>query len=652
MLSRILTAAIAGVRASGARGAGRRSGATAGVLLAVALVGAPVAGAAEALEAGRAEAGTPAVAAPAAGPLAAVVVGSLGRGVDDFRFSRYAADFELGRDAEGRSTLTTVETFVAEFPADQNRGMQRAIPLEYRGYPTGVDLVSVTDEAGDPRPVDTETEDGFLLVTSAADDFVRGSQTYVFTYTQHDVTLPASGTSSGEDEFYWDVNGTAWRQPFDEYDVRLRLSPGLVDAATGTAACYRGGAGSTDGCAIGRDGALVTASGTDLAAGENVTVAVGFSPGTFTPRDDAYFASGWSWVQLVSLLGLLAVLVAAIRRRATVLRDAPGRPTVVAEYEPPAQGLFLAGALRGKAARAPSAAFLDAAVRGLARIEETSSGRKPGFLLRVLDPATAAPRRAGRPRPVPEDEQRFFDIAFGPSPAPGTTRDLSAKDKAFGKAVSAFQLGLTKRLTEAGLRRPGTVRGSVLLVVVAVVAVVGAVLGGALLLTAVLGGALPLVLVLLAVLVGAAICVLVSKVPVTAEGAELRDHLRGLELYLRLAEADRFAMLQSPKGADRRSAGPVEVVEVTERLLPWAVLLGLEKEWAAALATAYEQTGESPGWYSGPSGFQAAAFVGSVSSFSSSATSFVGSSSSSSSGGAGGGGSSGGGGGGGGGGGV
>ncbi|WP_367882039.1 DUF2207 domain-containing protein [Rathayibacter oskolensis] len=169
-------------------------------------------------------------------------------GVDDFRFSDYSAVFRLGRDDEGHSTLTTTETFVAEFPADQNRGMQRAIPLDYEGHPTDVRLISVTDEDGTPRPVETESEDGILLVTSAAEDYVSGSRTYVFTYTQRNVTLPASGTGSGQDEFYWDANGTAWRQPFDRYRVRVELEDGLAAAATGTASCYRGAAGSTDGC--------------------------------------------------------------------------------------------------------------------------------------------------------------------------------------------------------------------------------------------------------------------------------------------------------------------------------------------------------------------------------------------------------------------
>ncbi|MCJ1697403.1 DUF2207 domain-containing protein [Rathayibacter caricis] len=583
----------------------------------------------------------------------AAAADALRAGVDDFRFSEYSADFVLDRDAEGRSILTTQETFVAEFPPNQNRGMQRAIPLEFEGRPTDVDLVSVTDGDGAPRPVDTESEDGFLIVTSAADDYVSGSQTYVFTYTQRNVTLPASGTSSGEDEFYWDANGTAWRQPFDDYRIRVELGPGLAEAATGTASCYRGVAGSTDGCVLDEADGVVTASGTDLAAGENVTIAVGFAPGTFTPRDDSYFAAAWGWVQLIGLAASLVLLAVAARRRATVLKDAPGRPTIIAEYEPPVQGLFLSAQLRTKTTKVAAAALVDSAVRRFARIEEVEGRKgKPSFLLRVLDPAEVSLRRAGRPRPLAVDEQRFRDIAFGPSPAPGTVRDLAEKDKAFGKEVTALLSTLTKRAEEEGLRRPGTVRGSVWLILATVVAVIVAVVGGAGLLAASLGGALPFVLVLVAIAIGALVCVLLAKVPVTAAGAELRDHLRGLELYLKLAEADRFAVLQSPEGAQRRMLGPVEVVEVTERLLPWAVLLGLESEWATALLVAYEQAGEDPVWYSGSSGFQAAAFASSVSSFSSSASSFVGSSTSSSSGGAGGGGSSGGGGGGGGGGGV
>ncbi|MDP3209069.1 MAG: DUF2207 domain-containing protein, partial [Rhodoglobus sp.] len=100
-------------------------------------------------------------------------------GVDDFSFESFSADYYLDVDSEGRSTLTTVETFVAVFPdINQNRGMRRAIPGSYQGAPTDVAVQTVTDENGNPRPFTVETDDeGFVLVTSRADDFVHASQT-------------------------------------------------------------------------------------------------------------------------------------------------------------------------------------------------------------------------------------------------------------------------------------------------------------------------------------------------------------------------------------------------------------------------------------------------------------------------------------------
>jgi uncharacterized membrane protein YgcG len=188
------------------------------------------------------------------------------------------------------------------------------------------------------------------------------------------------------------------------------------------------------------------------------------------------------------------------------------------------------------------------------------------------------------------------------------------------------------------------------------------------------------VLFIAAVLAAIATLVAVADVrPPTETGREVRDHLEGLRLYIRLAEADRLRVLQSPSGAlrvERPAAAsvvagtdpsmvsaatgdaapaldPAVVLKLNERLLPYAVLFGQEREWSRVLATLYEQQGDSPAWYDGRGSFNAGVFAASVASFSStSSTSWSGSSSSSSSSGSSGGGSSGGGGGGGGGGGV
>src|SRR5690348_4774140 len=90
--------------------------------------------------------------------------------VEDFSFESLDVEYRLGRADDGTSTLTVVETFVALFPdIDQNHGMRRAIPDSYQGAPLHPQLVSITDENGQPRESETDSEDGFYTMTSRAD---------------------------------------------------------------------------------------------------------------------------------------------------------------------------------------------------------------------------------------------------------------------------------------------------------------------------------------------------------------------------------------------------------------------------------------------------------------------------------------------------
>ncbi len=205
-------------------------------------------------------------------------------GVDDFTFASFDAVYELGRDAAKRSVLTTTETLVAVFPEfDQNRGIRRAIPLDYQGHPTDIHVESVTDATGAPRGYEVEADEAgeFLLVTVRADDFVHGEQAYVIRYTQHNVTLEPDDATI--DEFYWDVNGTGWAQPFGRVRAEVRMSADVAAGFTGATACYRGWTGSSTPCEslATTDTAPPAVIAEALAIGpyENLTIAVGFASG-------------------------------------------------------------------------------------------------------------------------------------------------------------------------------------------------------------------------------------------------------------------------------------------------------------------------------------------------------------------------------------
>jgi len=577
----------------------------------------------------------------------AAAVGPVAGDVDDFSFSRLDVDYTLGRDDDGTSTLKVVETFVAEFPqTDQNRGMRRAIPDTYNGQPLNLHLVSVTDENGDPRPAETDDDDGTFTITSRSDDYLHGAQTFVFTYTARHVTWHFSDT--GADEFYWDVNGTGWQQPFGTVDAALHVPATLAGALTGRQSCYQGAYGADEACEItstpGDDGSMtVRAQARDLDAGENMTIAIGFTAGTFTPFDNSPLASPWGWIQGVGVLAALGSIVAAIIARVRRLRDAPGRPTIIAEYTPPKDvDALLAAVLRGATSKAVPAEVLEQAIRGSIRMIE---GERRVFGTHKMQAELVDASRSGD-----KDGRMLLAGMFGDQPMPGDVFTFGKTNSRFAKAGQKMLKWGAAEVKRRDWKRADTAHARRLPGWLAVIGLVVTVVAGIIALATYVSAAVSGILIVVGVGAFVVSVILISRTPLTAAGAEVRDHLEGLKMFIEWAEADRIRMLQSPSGAERT---PVDVndrrqvLKIYEALLPYAVVFGQEKEWAQQLAAMYP-AGEGPYWYTGNmAAFNAATFAAGISSLSATAAS-----SSSTSGGSAGGGFSGGGGGGGGGGGV
>ena len=546
-----------------------------------------------ALTAGLTLAGAAATAAPAAA--------SAPTDANDFSFDSFTVDYELNRAADGHATLRTVETIVADFPAeDQNRGIVRAIPNEYRGADLDVSVVGVTDESGTPVPYETSSQDGFTELALGTDDFVHGRTTYVLEYTQRDVIGGFADT--GADEFYWDVNGTGWGQEFGSLTARLHLDAALAEALTGNTACYVGYYGGDDTCALESAteaaGTVFTATSRDLAPGENMTIAVGFSAGTFIlpPSPDD------SWIVTVAPWGILAaaaLLVATLLGfRTFVWRDARGRGTIIVQYTPPeGMSVMLAAAMLGKKKVGLPAQVIGFAVNRAARlVESPSEPISRRYALEVLDTT-----RLNR------DERNIF-TALGPKLKNGSRLRLDTADQKLGDRIARLRGSITDQVTSTGLRARGVSRVPGFLALAAAVLVGLAWLvnrwaehndvSSTLVDWLIPGAVLALVLVALQ-----------YRMPLrlTEKGALQRDYLLGLRDYLALAEADRLRVLQSPEGADRIAAMGTGtdtdlIVKLHEKLLPWAMLWGVEREWARELGSSYDSTDATPDWYSGAGG--------------------------------------------------
>jgi uncharacterized membrane protein YgcG len=588
--------------------------------------------------------------------LASVVLGlggtllgatSAAAGTDDFTITSFTADYYLDRDAGGRSTLKTVETIVAEFPHfNQNHGIKRYLIDDYDGHPTNIVVSSVTD--GDRRPVtwETESEDGLVAVKIGdADRYVQGAKTYVITYTSHNVTRYFSDTI--DNEFYWDTNGLDWAQPFGQVTARVHISSALAGALNGETACYRGAEGSTTPCdsqsmTAEGGGQLYTATAANLTSKQNLSIAIGFTKATFVTRDNSVWASPYFVLEL--LLAGLAIIVAIFMlvQRLTRFADAPGRPTIVAEYlEPKGTSPLMAGIVTRRKKRAVAAQLISLAVRHFIRIIEIPSTRifskNPDYLVELV----TVDGLAG-------EELDLVQLFFGSSLIPGTQYQLKKTDVSLGRKVYA----LIQQLVAATVSRDYRKKLPLGLRFFPTMLSGGAAVGAAFIVFAMLdderGGIVPLLVFIPAAVSALIVFGVAARRPYTAKGAELRDYLKGLLLYIRVAETDRIRILQSPEGAERTPVDTNDrgaMLTLYERVLPFAVLFDEEKRWAKELGDYYDQ--QPPDWYSGSGTFSTIGFASSLGSISSlSSSSFSGSSSSS--GGSGGGGSSGGGGGGGG----
>ncbi len=543
--------------------------------------------------------------------------------VDDFSYDAFEGDYWLGRGAGGRSELFTTETLVARFPeADQNKGIIRWIPKADSGIAHATQVVAVTGAGGAPIPWWTEEDDDFVYVLTGDDTYVHGVQTYVISYTMSDVVLRYEDTDA--DEFFWDTVGTDHAQPFGSVRANVRI---LGEAAAGIlpdrAFCYTGPAQSTERCdirpadaaaapdevlawAVGRGivGAAetqtaLTAADTGLGVDENVTVAIGFSQGTFAapspPPPPPY--PWWEWI--LPVLGLLAGFggLAFVLVMKAVLRRNPDRSPVIVEYTPPVdESPTLSAGVLGVPAKALAAHVVDLAVRD--KVEITASGDRSDaddFHVVLRDAAG-----------LEHDDRRIVTTLFGKDAAPGDRVDLGV----FAAKPPVRAVTYVRRIEDSTVDRGYRSRTP---------AWIGAVRGllqfGGLAVAVVLTfftDAVPSVLTDLGALGGwinflaiasafGAFIVLpfigVPKTTLTLAGGRHRTYLDGIREYLSLAEEDRLRAAQTPQTADLVSAGRrpfgdaanapgADVVNLYERLLPYAVLFGMQREWVEVIRAA------------------------------------------------------------------
>lgn len=228
---------------------------------------------------------------------------------------------------------------------------------------------------------------------------------------------------------------------------------------------------------------------------------------------------------------------------------------------PKGYNLLEAGDLTGRGASAIAAQVVSFAVRKNVRIlVYPVSSRGKDFTLELLNADGVDPQ-----------ERELLVVLFGPGLLPGSVRELGVTDDALARLLAGFVPAARASTVARGWRAKSSSRagwwimlGNLVLVIVGIVLLVIN-MGPAFSSMSGFGSStgfdspsifgsmmwlFPFVFVSIVCLI---VTVAAARHPdaVTESGAEQRDYLKGMKMYLQLAEADRFRMLQSPQGAVR-----------------------------------------------------------------------------------------------------
>ena len=543
--------------------------------------------------------------------------------VNNFTISTFEADYVLSRDANGVGTLQVEERIVAEFPEfDQNRGLERSIPQEYEGFSLELNIESVTDEAGvDYRYTTYESNDHTVIRIGDPNSYARGTTEYNIVYSVQNVIT----FKDDKDAFVWDVNGTDWRVPIDNVGVKVKLDPSIASRQTGEAKCFTGVFGATAfNCTVeqGTDVIMVNTS-VALNQYENMTISLDFEDGTFA-QDKSQLYKKYALYAWAAVLPLASLVVMG-RKWWHEGRDIGMRDVIVPQYVPPEDLNVLEASMIINYKLKPadiSAQIIALATAGYITLHETKKDKligkdKQEYELELIKSVSD----------ISTQEQTLVQKLFGSVDQVGSKVKLEDKAHALNSTLTSMSRSLAKSLTSKKYFRSNPQNIVGIHVAIGFVVAIGLVI---------LGGIIEFIpLIVSGILSGLIIVSFGFAMPaLSKKGSTAKEYLLGVEDYVKLAEADRIKYLQSPEGASRYG-DPTDTgtkIKLYETLLPFAMLFGLEKQWAKEFSDLYGN--EQPSWINSQGVFSANSLSDSMNGFSSAtATAFSPSSNSSSGGG-------------------
>ncbi len=543
--------------------------------------------------------------------------------------------YQVDIDIQENSKIEVTETITVRAEGQQiRRGIFRIIPTirpdeSGRNEPAPIEILSVQRD-GQQEEYHTERSRNSITLYLGQESVILSPG--VYTYELKYLASNQIGFFEEYDELYWNVIGPDWSFPIQDYSVTLHL-PGEAEYLQG--ACYTGRPGSrSSDCMISAgavSGQVVSRSDKGLRPGEGFTVAVAWPKGFVDAENaGAYNLQGKNF--LLYIVGLLIFVFFGYDRWKKVGQDPPGQ-AVVPDWHPPAnyspaQISYLHN--RQVTNTALSAALVSAAIKGVIRIEN----KKKKFTF----------HRNGDSGQLTPEESALVD---GLVPMEEFPFELKRSTyKSFERAKSSFTGSLKRNLNIRDYFKPNlrqAAAGSLLLALLTAIAlgvglyplidnrILAMGLVFVILVILILLLSIPFYIfkwykwliiipvwvgltafftvfyttniffteqyVLIAIIAGFTIILAawynyLIYAP-TVKGQQTKAEIQGFRMYLDKSEK---AMLDY-------FTPPEKTPELFEKLLPFAIALGVENRWGkkfkSVLDAAIEQGTYSPLWYTG-----------------------------------------------------
>lgn len=487
-----------------------------------------------------------------------------------------------------------------DFGTEQKHGIFRDIPIKYRArggnYNLRVSDVSVVDENNHPYKFQVFYPGNDIQIKIGdADKYVTGKKIYLIKYKIE----RAINYFSDHDELYWNVTGNAWSVPIKHASIKIYLPETLdIDVKGLDKTCFVGLVGEKNYCSseyvnendVGNHFKInsVLFESDKLGPNEGMTSVVSFPKGVIQPTIFQIFLTT---LQDNLILGLpFVVLIGLLIYWYRFGRDPKGIGIIIAQFDAPDKlspaeiGTIIDEKAQNKDL---SAEIVDLAIRGYLKITRTEEGA----LFKTTDYTFKKLKEL-------DDLENDFDKKLMQSifKSESTVNLSSLKNEMYKEFREAIKMLYTNVVKKGYFtKNPQAIR--------TIFSTVGIVIAfSAIHYFNDLGYLYAIAFVLTGIIFGIFGFVMPKK---TQKGVEAKEYIQGLKLYLSVAEKDRINFHNAPE----------KNPEMFEKFLPYAMVLGVEKQWAKQFEGIYNQ---NPNWYNDTTGarFSALVFASHMSNFS------------------------------------